>query len=466
MLRVALGFGLVALFLPTSARAQETSNCELLPDPNRTVNITNRGSPAETWFVTDAVFVCEGQRRIVATNATYYVGGGQFILDGNVQVDEPGRSLRSGFAQYYSETRQLHAHTNVVMRDTRSGSVITSQLLDLYEQSPDRPETLIVATGGTPRALLFQDREGGGRDSTIIDAQEIRIFGEQSFRATVDAVMRRDSLTASGRTIDYAEQARRLDVAGTAVVQTPAQTLRGDSVTATVAADDAIETVLARHAASLDTDDLNVTAPAIRLLFEDGGVSRLVAMMWDAARGADTASARRPRVVSEEFRLEADSIDVLAPQQQLSAAVAIGDAAGERILPDSLRALLPDAPDDVLALIAGDWMRGDTVRARFVPNPRAETDTTAAATIMEQLAALGDPAQSMYGMRDERDPHAMLSFNYLLARYIEVNFADGQVATVAASGDARGVYLQPGEAAAAVRAGGRVGAVTNGGGRR
>jgi lipopolysaccharide export system protein LptA len=464
IVRPAFGIGVVVFCLPAVGLAQETSNCELLPNPTRTVDITNRGSPAETWFVTDAVFVCEGDRRIVARNATYHVGGGQFILDGNVQVDEPGRSLRSGFAQYYSDSRQLHAHTNVVLRDTRSGSIITSQLLDLYEQSPDRPETLIVASGGAPRALLFEERAGGVRDSTIIDAQEIRIFGEQSFRATGDAVMRRDSLTATGRTIDYAEQARRLDVAGSAVVQTPAQTLRGDSITATIAEDDAIENVLARHAASLETEDLNVTAPAIRLLFEDGGVTRMVAMMWVAARDADTAD--RPRVVSEEFRLESDSIDVLAPEQQLREAVAIGDAYGERVLPDSLRALLPDGPPDLLALISSDWMRGDTVRARFVPNPRAETDTAAAATIMEQLSAYGDLAQSMYGMRDERDAEARLSFNYLLASYIEVNFADGQVSTVAASGNARGIYLQPGEAANAVRAGGRIGAAPNRGSRR
>jgi hypothetical protein len=89
------------------------------------------------------------------------------------------------------------------------------------------------------------------------------------------------------------------------------------------------------------------------------------------------------------------------------------------------------------------------VRARFAPNPRAETDTTAAATVMEQLAAHGQQAQSMYSVRDEDDPQAGLSFNYLLSSYIEVNFLDGQVSTVSAAGDARGVYLQPEEAARA-----------------
>jgi hypothetical protein len=53
----------------------------------------------------------------------------------------------------------------------------------------------------------------------------------------------------------------------------------------------------------------------------------------------------------------------------------------------------------------------------------------------------------MYSIRDEGDPAAMLSFNYLLSSYIEVNFLDGLVSTVSAAGDAKGIYLQPAEAA-------------------
>src|SRR5690606_5780844 len=103
-----------------------------------------------------------------------------------------------------------------------------------------------------------------------------------------------------------------------------------------------------------------------------------------------------------------------------------------------LRALIPEAAPEVMALLGSDWLRGDTVRARFAPNPAADTDTTAAATIMEQLSATGDQAQSMYSVRDENDPEAGLSFNYLRSTYIEVNFEDGVVSTVSAAGDARG----------------------------
>ncbi|MGH7447895.1 MAG: hypothetical protein ACRELT_10075, partial [Longimicrobiales bacterium] len=351
-------------------------------------------------------------------------------------------------AQYFTESEQLHARTGVILRDKQNGSVITSELLDIFQETPDR-ESLIVATGGQPRAILFE-ADAAARDSTVLDAREIRITGGRSFRGTGNAVMRRDSLTATGHAIEYTDESRRLDVMGGAHVLLPAQQLRGDTIVATVDDRDQIDAVLARHRASLVAEDLTVTAPAIRLLFTAGAVERLIAMNWEPAPG--TEPGPRPHVESDAFSLDADSIDVLAPGQQISAAIAIGNARGERVLPDSLRTLLPEASAEVLALLASDWMRGDTVRARFAPNPRAEIDSTADATIMKQLSAHGHQAQSMYSVRDDNDPDAKLSFNYLLSSYIEVNFLDGQVGTVTAAGDARGVYLQPAEAARAADA--------------
>lgn len=454
---------------------QGTGDCVLLDNPTREVQFRNRGTPFETWYVTQAEFVCEGDRRIVAQTATYSVAAGQITLNGAVEVDDPDRSLRSEFAQYFTETEQLHARTNVVLREKRNGSVIMSELLDLYQETPER-ESLLVATGGRPRAIMYQQADaapdtqplppgtaldaglsGAARDSTILDAQEIRIIGGQSFRGTGNAVLQRDSLTATGNAIEFTDSTRRMDVMGSAVVTLPTQELRGDTITATVDERDQIDEVLARHGASLQAEDLNVTAPAIRLMFVNGGIERLVAMNWEAPPGATQGT--RPHVASEAFVLDADSIDVLAPEQRITEAVAIGDARGERVLPDSVSALLPEGSPEVLALLSRDWMRGDTVRARFAPNPRAETDSTAAATVMEQLAAHGQQAQSMYSVRDENEPDTKLSFNYLLSSYIEVNFRDGEVSTVSAAGDARGVYLQPAEAARATSAG-TVGATT------
>jgi hypothetical protein len=152
--------------------------------------------------------------------------------------------------------------------------------------------------------------------------------------------------------------------------------------------------------------------------------------------------------------MEADSIDVLAPEQQIREAVAIGNARGERVTPDSLKRYLPEVAPDDAALIANDWMRGDTVRAFFITNPEAATNPNASDRIMERLLATGAPAQSMYRMRDEENPTLKLSINYLVASQIEVTFHEGAASLLRASGDARGVYLQPEEAARRTRVGG------------
>lgn len=448
---------LVALVLAFGAgrAAAQESRCTLVDDPDRDVNITNQGTEFETWFVTDAVFECEGGRRLVADQATYSAAAGQITLNGNVHVEDAERTLTSGFAQYFVESRQMHARQNVVLTQKETGSRIMAELLDAYEESPQRPQGLVIATGGLPRAVLFQQRDSAAvADSTTLDAREIRIEGE-SFRGTGSAVLRRDSLTARGDVISWLQDVGMLDVMVAAHVEMPQQNLRGDSITATINDQDEIEAVIARRGAQLETEDLDVTAPAIRLLFEEGEVVRMVAMYWAGD------SAAQPRIDSEEFRMVADSIDVLAPGQQLTEAVAIGNAHGERVLPDSLRSLLPDSTPDILALLGSDWMSGDTVRARFAPNPAAETDTTAAETIMERLTAFGDQAQSMYSVRNEDDPDAGLAFNYLRSDWIDVVFEDGVASVVSAAGNARGVYLQPREAAAAAE---RVG-VADGRGR-
>jgi hypothetical protein len=197
---------------------------------------------------------------------------------------------------------------------------------------------------------------------------------------------------------------------------------------------------------------MRLTAPAARLFFDSTGVNRLIAMNWQTLPGA--VEPPRPHVENEQFRMDADSIDVVAPEQRITEAIAIGSAYGERVTPDSLKALLPEADTTVMKLIANDWMRGDTVRAFFTDNPRAAQDSTAPDRTMDRLLALGSPAQSMYRMRNGESPDEKLSINYMVGTAIEVQFRDGAVELVY-SPDAVGVFLQPADAAR--RAGGNPG---------
>jgi hypothetical protein len=441
---------LLALMMSAAPLAAQRQSCDIVEQTGGTLDMMGGGTGAESYFIRRAYFRCSAGRIIIADSATFSRASGHITLMGNVRVDDPERSLRSNFAQYFTGVRQISAQERVVMRDLRTGSTIRSDVLNYYEATAQRPQSLIVATrtvGPLARAVLYDEEPvtpGAARDSMVVDAEEIQITGEDNFRGIGSAVLTRDSLRATGHQIEYWENIGTLNILGAGRVTLPSYELRGDSVSATLAGEAReIREVLTRHGATLTSEEMNVTGPAIRLFFENGGIERMVAMTWPPRVGMSVEA--RPVAVSEQFRMEADSIDVLAPDQKVSEAVAIGAAYVQRFTPDSLRALLPEAEPEVLRLIENDWMRGDTVRAFFAD---AAADTAAGERVMERLIASGGPAQAMHRMRpDDAADTTRLSIAYLVGRTVQVSFAEGVVTEVEASDDVRGVYLQPREAA-------------------
>jgi lipopolysaccharide export system protein LptA len=487
-----LSIGLLLLAGTRVSAAAQAVDCRVIEVPGSDLQAMNVGLPTETQVLTLAVLDCDGGRRIRADQAIVIRASQRIQLFGNVQITDPDRTLTADQATFFSATRQLDALNNAMVRDHNTGSWLRGDRILYLQETAERPARIeATATSGLARAVLFPDTTAAARpapapavadtagdpaaaapvpppapaaaDSTVVDATQITIIGQQSFRALGSAVMTRDSLRATGQTIEYTEETGELLVTRNARVELPRQELVGDSISATVDEGQRLREVLARHGAALTSEEMSVTAAAVRLFFDDeGGVNRLVAMDWPAS--ASVAGSARARVEAEEFIMESDSIDVLAPGQQITEAVAIGNAYGERLTPDSLRALLPDVEPEQLALIESDWMRGDTVRAFFGPAPTpqavgpdvaapdpAAPDPVAvdpetpgsAERVMERLLASGAPALSVYRMRDEEDPEAKLSVNYLSAERIEVAFAGGTVSVVTADGNARGIYLQP-----------------------
>lgn len=194
------------------------------------------------------------------------------------------------------------------------------------------------------------------------------------------------------------------------------------------------------------------------------------------------------RVTSKEMRMVGDSIDAVAPDQQLERVVAVGAAFGERITTDTT-IVRP-------AIAANDWMSGDTIIATFAEAPdsvasdtaaadviaaETETSTTNAADttgagvadtatfasaeadtasaraerVLETLTAIGTStdARSLYAAADEEDPTAPPALSYLIAQRIHVTLRDGAVFDVNAVGrdgqPVHGLYLEPADSARA-----------------
>jgi lipopolysaccharide export system protein LptA len=442
---------LLALLLPAAPAVGQGVVCNLVDRPGSSARVSNAGLPTEFGIIYRAHFICDGgQRTILADTATYSRASGQIELFGNVNVTEPERVMTAARATYFTQLRQMAAMGGVVVRDRNTGSVVQGDLLNYWEQTAERPQSQMTATAttGLARAVLLRERatEPGRRDTTTVDAAQIHIVGEETFRGIGNAVMTRDSLRATGAVIEYAQGAGYLVIAGDGRVELPRYELRGDSITATVGEGEELRDVLARHSTTLQTEEMNLAAPAVRLFLENGEVHRLVAMQWPDAQAP--AGDTRARAVSEDFRMEADSLDVLASGQQLREAIATGAAFVQRVLPDSLRTLLPETDSVTAALIASDWMRGDTVRATFTDGPAPAEEGAAAERVLERLSATGGPAQTMYLSRDDNAAaDTRMSIAYLVGEFVEVTFSEGAVSTVLASEDVRGVYLQPEEVA-------------------
>jgi hypothetical protein len=450
MILRSCSLAICALALPVSQAEAQQRDCFL---NSREGGVLTRISESVTT-ATLPIITCEGGLSITANTANYMPG--RIDLYQNVTVRDSARTLTADQVVFQNQRRELQATGNAVLTERATGSVIRGDLVNLLEKTAQRESRIeAIATQGAlvASAVIIREVEGkpGQRDTTTLDAQHIIITGEESFRAFGTARMRRDSLRASGHMIDFVKSARSMEVTGNGRVTLPRYTLVGDSISARTNEADDIESVLSRHNTRLESEDMNVRAGALRLAFANGGIARMTAMRWTPIAGQPAAP--RARAEAPEFHMEADSIDVLAPEQEIREAVAIGNAHGERVTPDSLKRFIPDAAPDVAALIANDWMRGDTVRAFFAPNPEKAKNPQASDRIMERLVATGSPAQSIYRMRDEENPTLRMSINYLVASMIEVMFEDGSAALLRASGDAKGVYLQPEEAAARTRAG-------------
>jgi hypothetical protein len=168
--------------------------------------------------------------------------------------------------------------------------------------------------------------------------------------------------------------------------------------------------------ASATSQDMVLASDTIDLRVADDLLQRAIA--W---------GPNRARASSSQQAISADSIHVLLPGQRLREMHAVRGAAAEG-RPDSTRF----KADTV------DWMRGDTIIARF--DSVAARDT--ARTRLRELIAEGK-ARSYYHMAPADTAVKRAAINYVTGREITVSFEKQQVKRVTVVEKASGLYLEP-----------------------
>jgi hypothetical protein len=177
-----------------------------------------------------------------------------------------------------------------------------------------------------------------------------------------------------------------------------------------------LDRVLAQGNARAVSEDMTLASDTIEIRVANDLLQRAIA--WGPSRAR--ASSTTQQILS-------DSIDVLMPNQRIREMHAIRGALAQG-KPDTLRF----RADTV------DWMRGDTIIARF---DTVASDTTRAARLRE-LVAVGS-AKSFHHMAPADSTVRLPAINYVVGREIIVTFQDQRVAKVTVLERAAGVYVEP-----------------------
>ncbi|HEY6089461.1 MAG TPA: hypothetical protein VD771_06690 [Gemmatimonadaceae bacterium] len=431
--RILWGF-VASLAFSSVARAQNIPRSCDLDFPNRpgtTATITQDASGKRTTFLSGGILAhCIGQgNTLTADSAEYYEGQGRLYLVGNVHYTEPRLKVDSRTMTYYQTDDHLHAEGDVVAVMS-NGSTLRGPSADYYRATPQRPQARMFAPGRPTVTLVQRDTTGRGKppDTAHVVANQITMVGDSLVYAAGQVRITRPDLVATGDSAfmdsghDFARLMREPMVKG---LGSRTFTLTG-GVIDVYSKNRQLERVVATPNGHALSQDLELVADTIDLRIQANQLQRAIA--WGKGRA---------RAVSPEREIVADSIDAIMPGQRVREVRALRNAFAE------------SNPDSGVVSTQRDWMRGDTIIARF--DTLIGRDTANRPRIRE-IVAEGN-AKSFYQMKNSKGPQTQPTINYVRGRIIDILFEDRKVRTVTVTEKATGVLIEPAAEAAPAKPG-------------
>lgn len=356
---------------------------------------------------------------IIADSAETYEQSQLYFLIGNVRYREVRLSLDADRLSYFRAEERLLAEGNVrtVMRD--SSTMVGSRAEYFRAVAGIRDGSRIIATARPTLTMFDRDSLGAVRGEPVtLIADNIVGEGDSLFTAWGRVELDRSDLLARGDSLslDNARQASRL-MKGPFIESKGDDpfTLRG-RVIDLYGQTRAVERVVAKDSGVAVNKDLTLASDTIDLRVRDNKLQRAFAF------GAGGASA-----VTHERTILADSLDVWIPDQRIRELHAVRNAYAETD-PDTAKVISPQR----------DWLRGDTIVARF---DTAAAGDTASRPALQALVASGD-ASSFYQVPNSEGVRESPGVNYVRGRQIVVDFKEREVQTVTVLDQASGVYLE------------------------
>lgn len=415
----------IILVIPGIARAQETQRCFWNAEGGQRIimvapgirNIYLSRTPTE-----QIVLRCPDRGiRITADSLESYEGEGRVFFIGNVHYTEPRLEVDSDFLTYYQRDERVVANGDVHAR-LPNGSTLVGPVAEYLRATPSTRLVERMNASGRPTITLAQrDSAGQPQPPTTVVANTITTLGDSLVYAGGRVVVTREDVIARGDSmaLDSEREFTRM-MRGPSIEGRRERPFRlSGSVIELTGADRRLRRVLSMGEARAISEDMTLSSDTIDLRVDDDLLQR--AISWGPSRA---------RAFSATQELIADSIDVSMPGQRVQEVFAVRSAAAHG-RPDSTRF----HADTV------DWMRGDTIIARF--------DTTIVDTArLRELHAIGN-ARSYYHLAPADTSLNRPAINYVTGREITVDFQDQQVSRVTVVEQASGVYLEPTPIAAA-----------------
>ena len=418
--RAAVTVASVGFATPLAAQSQR---CVFQID-----NVDRQGSVVETpqgtnYFAGGNVRLsCRGSRVTMQSDSVAAYGGNVVQFIGRVKYRDSTLTMDADRGTYQKTRERWEARGNVTTQNLSTGSILTGPSLDYLRVVEGVRDTLEMYATGRPTIRYFPTDSGGkAAEPYVIVGDRVRFKGD-------------DRIFAGGKvTVDRSDFASRSD------------SLRLDTGAGSDGALIGGRPVLR----GLGADSFSITGNRIELKLEQRdltyllakGNSRAISKEWDLV--ADTIALDvnqrkleqtlawgdgvRPTATSPSYAMKADSLALDTPGQRLQEVRGFGDAwlGGTVYAPTKER----------------DWMRGDTIVARFASRDSAGTQRAALSRIDARKAA-----QSYHIEPNQRLPERP-SINYARGDAITVTMKDaavpgGGVDRVDIRGQVDGVQLE------------------------
>ncbi|TVR63873.1 MAG: hypothetical protein EA422_08490 [Gemmatimonadales bacterium] len=497
---ILLGCGSVGLG-PIAASAQDLgTDCELREYTS--IRSTEARPGARVTWLAGPFLVCPDGTRIRSDSAVVYEQTRRAELIGSVDFQSEGRRLNAQLADYFEREARLFARGDVVFRDPARGSEVRGDTMVYLGETPLRRDERLTMSGGRPEALLSPPAGADAPATTPyrVLGERLRFEGERFFWADDDVEVYRDDLEAFADSLVFDRDGGLLFLNGNARLEGDA-TMEGGQINLVIP-EDVLQSITVRRRGRLMTEDLDLVGEEIRITMEDEKIQRLVAVHRESEAGDDPPP--RPRALTGDFRLEADSIDVQSPDEILETVHAAGRARGETMArgPRPTPLDVPTAPGDDPELdrpvdaepddpdtdpepspasepdpgrpgtedeggfrVDRDWIEGDVIVATFErliaeelpevdvePSPDGTDGEASPQYRLTRLDATGNARTLYRSPPQERsdapqpvdaDGAPLWSISYMVARQISIHLADGAVERVEAREQVVGIQLEP-----------------------